>query len=47
MAEIPLTPPKIRAIFSDKSFPMQLNLEKTRDWSRKSRGEAERRSRKC
>ena len=32
-----LTPPKIRAIFFDKPFSMQLNLAKSGIWSRKSR----------
>ena len=43
----PLTPLKIRAIFFDKPFPMQLNLAKSRFWSRKSRGLAKTQSRKC
>ena len=33
-----LTPLKIRAIFFDKPFSMQLNLAKSGIWSRKSRG---------
>jgi hypothetical protein len=37
-ADMPLTPLKIRAIFFDKPFSMQLNLAKSGNWSRKSRG---------
>lgn len=33
-----LTPLKIRAIFFGKPFSMQLNLAKSGNWSRKSRG---------
>lgn len=36
--KMPLTPLKIRAIFFDKPFSMQLNLAKSWNWSRKSRG---------
>ena len=44
-AKGPLTPLKIRAIFFDKPFPMQLNLAKRGNWSRKSRGFAKTQSR--
>lgn len=37
-AKGPLTPLKIRAIFFDKPFSMQLNLAKSQSWSPKSRG---------
>lgn len=46
-AKGPLTPLKIRAIFFDKPFSMQLNLAKTGNWSPKSRGGEETQSRKC